>query len=139
MWQHSCSFSLGRQVSFAATEVYFISSALSHVICHPPSFSSDGALLQTLPSNYPFHLLPLFFSLYFHFSFTYTDIIQQCFPPPLTPLITIFSKRSPIVSLLLLLQPQNGPASARNTLTGSAQKHTPRPQKPSSIMASSQK
>lgn len=139
MWQHSCSFSLGRQVSLAATEVYFISSALSHFICHPPYFSSDKTLLQTFPPTIPFTscpLAPVFASLYFHFSFTYTDMIQQCFLPPLT-LITILFKCFPIVPLLLLLlQPQKRPASARNTLSGSAQKHTARPQKPNSKMAS---
>lgn len=48
-WKHSCSLSLRCQDSFAATEVYFISSRLSHFIYHPASLSSDGALLQHPP------------------------------------------------------------------------------------------
>lgn len=137
MWQHSCSFSLGRQVNFAATEVYFISSALSHFICHPPSFFSDDALLQTFPSNYPFHLLPFtpcallsVFSFLLHLHWYHPAVFSSTshsFDHHSLQMLPNFTPSSPTA------------ASARNTLTGSAQKHTARPQKPSSKMASPQK
>lgn len=97
---------------------HFLSS-LSHFICHPPSSSSEGALLQTFPFQLSFsppalspRCSPL--CIFISPSFIYTDIIQQC------PLIAILSKCAPILPLILLLQPQNRPASARDAVTGSA-------------------
>lgn len=48
-------------------------------------------LSSTLPSLLQSLNPPLLFSPCFHFSFSYTDIIRRCSPPPFPPLITLLS------------------------------------------------
>lgn len=146
MWQHSCSFSPGRQVSSAATEVYFISSALSHVICHPAAFSPlTGLSLQNFPPpTIPLTSCPLTPSahpLRVFISPSLTLISSSSvFSPPLTPLITILSKMLPpppqYYPFSLLLQQALGEERADCWCLAT---HNPRPQKPSSKTASPQK
>lgn len=147
----SLSLSLGCQVGFAATEVYFISSHLSHFICHPASRSSDGALLQLLPHIYAFHLLPLTplcsplsvfispsltlissSSVFLHLSLLWSPILSKTEPP--------FTFQMPRFCPFFFGSLSEGQCErATHNPVVLRHRHTPRPQKPSSKMASPQK